>query len=61
MKVRLHGTTDEIAGAAERLAKVFDIRDISRIYNDRPPSQLARQYLDIDLSTAHAERSDTWN
>lgn len=49
MKIRLHGTRDEVGQAAERLHEVFAITETSRIYADRPPSQLVRVYIDIRL------------
>jgi hypothetical protein len=46
MRLRLHGTAPEIAATLAALAKVLEIRTVSRPYPNRPPSALARVYLD---------------
>src|SRR5215475_11182128 len=46
MRLGLHGAPEEMAPAIAALARVLDIRDVSRPYHDRPPSTLHRVYLD---------------
>lgn len=49
VKIRLHGTPDEVDTAAERLARVFTVVAASRPYPDRGTSRLVRCYIDIRL------------
>jgi hypothetical protein len=48
MRIRLHGTRDEIATTLDQLRAVLHVQDVSRIYADRKPSPLARLYLTVD-------------
>jgi hypothetical protein len=50
MRLRLHGTSPEIAAAVAALREVFDIDTASRPYPDRPPSTLVRVYLNVTSS-----------
>jgi hypothetical protein len=49
MRLRVHGTPDEVDRAVERLAATFEVVSISATYLDRPPSRLVRVYLEIRL------------
>jgi hypothetical protein len=49
VRLRLHGTPDEITAALPLLQAAFEVVDESRRYPDRPPSRLVRLYLDIRL------------
>jgi hypothetical protein len=49
VRLRLHGTPDEIAATLTALRQTLDIATISRTYPDRPPSTLHRVYLDATL------------
>lgn len=46
MRIRLHGTPAETAAALAVLARVLDIRSVSRPYPDRQSSMFQRIYLD---------------
>ena len=46
MKIRLHGTPDEVDAALAALEGGFEVRDASRPYPDRAPSTLQRVYVD---------------
>lgn len=39
--------TGEITGALEKRRRTLDILDSSRVYPDRPPSKLVREYLKV--------------
>jgi hypothetical protein len=54
MRIRLHGTEDEVQRTADRLAVVLDVLDISRPYPDRPPSRLVRLYLTANTPDANS-------
>ena len=49
MKLRLHGTPEEVERATARLAEVFTVVSISAVYPDRPPSRLVRVYVEVRL------------
>jgi hypothetical protein len=49
MKVRLHGTSGEVAEATRRLVEVLDVVAISDPYPDRGASVLVRVYLEVRL------------
>ena len=46
MKIRLHGTAEECAEAAELLEQIMLIRSVSDPYPDRGRSVLVRIYVD---------------
>jgi len=48
MRIRLVGTDEEVTAVAELLGEVLAVREVSRPYPNRPPSQLCRVYLDVD-------------
>ena len=54
MKVRLHGTREEVAEATRRLVEVLDVVAVSGPYPDRGPSVLVRVYLEVRLDPASA-------
>ena len=54
MKVRLHGTHQEVAEATRRLLGVFDVVAVSDPYPDRGASVLVRVYLEAGLDPASA-------
>lgn len=45
MRIRLHGTLDELGPVLAELGKVLQVHDASRPYPDRPPSTLHRIYI----------------
>lgn len=47
MKIRLHGTPDEVRQAANRLREAFRVVSESDPYPDRGASELVRVYLEI--------------
>ena len=49
MKVRLHGTPEEVAEATRRLVQVLDVVAVSGPYPDRGASVLVRVYLEVRL------------
>jgi hypothetical protein len=49
VKVRLHGTHQEVAEATRRLLGVFDVVAVSDPYPDRGASVLVRVYLEVHL------------
>jgi hypothetical protein len=49
VKVRLHGTREEVAEATRRLFEVFDVVSVSDPYPDRGASVLVRVYLEVRL------------
>lgn len=49
MKVRLHGTREEVAEATRRLVEVLDVVAVSEPYSDRGASVLIRVYLEVRL------------
>lgn len=49
MKIRLHGTLDEINEAAERLKQTFTVVSVSAPYKDRGNSSLYRLYVEVRL------------
>jgi hypothetical protein len=54
MKVRLHGTHEEVAAATRRLVEVLDVVAVSEPYPDRGASVLVRVYLEVRLHPATA-------
>jgi Protein of unknown function (DUF3970) len=50
VKVRLHGTREEVVKATRRLAEAFDVVAVSRSYPDRGASTLVRVYLEVRLT-----------
>jgi Protein of unknown function (DUF3970) len=52
VKVRLHGTREEVAEATRRLAEAFQVVAVSRPYPDRGRSVLVRVYLELRLTPA---------
>jgi hypothetical protein len=59
VKLRLHGTRDEITEATRRLVEVFEVVAVSPPYADRGASVLVRVYLEVrmDLTTPTPPRS----
>lgn len=51
MRIRLHGTQDEVERTTDHLTQVLDVVDISQPYPDRPPSRLVRLYLTANTPT----------
>jgi hypothetical protein len=45
MRIRLHGTTEELHTTLTVLRRVLDVVEVSRPYPDRAPSRLVRVYL----------------
>jgi hypothetical protein len=52
VKVRLHGTREEVAEATRRLVEVLDVVAFSDAYPDRGASVLVRVYLEVRLNPA---------
>jgi hypothetical protein len=52
VKVRLHGTREEVAEATRRLVEVLDVVAVSGPYPDRGASVLVRVYLEVRLDLA---------
>jgi hypothetical protein len=52
MKLRLHGTREEVAEATRRLLQVLDVVAVSDPYPDRGASLLVRVYLEVRLDAA---------
>jgi hypothetical protein len=52
VKVRLHGTREEVAEATRRLVEVLDVVAVSEPYPDRGASVLVRVYLEVRLDPA---------
>lgn len=48
IKIRLHGTLNEIKQATDTLDKVFDIQSQSEPYKDRGQSKYYRVYVDCE-------------
>ncbi len=46
MKIRITGTADETAAAAELLKDTFDVQEISAFYPNRGDSTLGRVYVE---------------
>jgi hypothetical protein len=49
VKVRLHGSREEVAEATRRLVEVLDVVAVSDPYPDRGASVLVRVYLEVRL------------
>jgi hypothetical protein len=54
MKVRLHGTREEVAEATRRLLEVLDVVSVSDPYPDRGASVLVRVYLEVRLDPSRS-------
>jgi hypothetical protein len=52
VKVRLHGTREEVAEATRRLVEVLEVVAVSDPYPDRGASMLVRIYLEVRLDPA---------
>jgi len=52
VKVRLHGTPEEVAAAPRRLVAVLDVVSVSEPYPDRGASVLVRVYLEVRVDLA---------
>jgi hypothetical protein len=52
VKLRLHGTRQEVAEATRRLGQVLDVVAVSPPYPDRGTSVLVRVYLQVRLPAA---------
>ena len=52
MKLRLHGTHQEITEATRRLVEALDVLAVSPPYPDRGASVLVRVYLEVRLPPA---------
>ncbi len=51
MKLRLHGTRDEVTEATRRLVEVFEVVAVGPPYPDRGASVLVRVYLEVRLDS----------
>lgn len=49
IKIRLHGTYEEIEKAKEIILKDFKILSISELYKDRGESSYYRAYIDCEI------------
>jgi hypothetical protein len=49
VRLRLHGTPDEVEQILGRLIEVFTVVSVSPAYPDRPPSRLVRVYVEVRL------------
>lgn len=49
MKIRLHGTLDEVKDGIERLKNIFQVVSVSNPYKDRGESELYRVYVDVRM------------
>jgi hypothetical protein len=49
MKIRLHGTAEEVEEAAKRLHGIFAVVSVSDPYPDRGASRLVRVYVEVRL------------
>jgi hypothetical protein len=52
VKIRLTGTREECAAAADALFEVFTVQELSDFYPNRGTSSLGRVYLDADPALA---------
>ena len=52
MKLRLHGTREEVAEATRRLVQILEVVSVSHPYPDRGASVLVRVYLQVRLGPA---------
>jgi hypothetical protein len=52
VKVRLHGTREDVVEATRRLIEVFDVVAVSEPYRDRGTSVLVCVYLEVRLDPA---------
>jgi hypothetical protein len=49
MRLRLHGTREEVAEAIRRLLEVLEVVAVSQPYPDRGASVLVRVYLEVRI------------
>jgi hypothetical protein len=56
MKLRLHGTCEEVAEATRQLVQVLEVVSVSPPYPDRGASVLVRVYLEVRLDAANPTR-----
>ena len=47
MKIRLHGTLDEVMEATEKIKSMFKVVSVSSPYKDRGESELYRIYIEV--------------
>lgn len=47
MKIRLHGTLNEVEVATKQIENTFHVVSISEPYKDRGKSKLYRVYIDV--------------
>jgi hypothetical protein len=57
VKLRLHGTREEVAEATRRLLEVLEVVAVSPPYPDRGASVLVRVYLEVRLAPPEATGS----
>jgi hypothetical protein len=57
VKLRLHGTREEVAEATRQLVQVLEVVSVSPSYPDRGASVLVRVYLKVRLDAADPTRS----
>jgi hypothetical protein len=50
VKLRLHGTREEVAEATRRLLEILEVVAVSPPYPDRGASVLVRVYLEVRLA-----------
>lgn len=58
MKIRLMGTSEELAAARALLGEIFDVREASAPYPNRGDSQLYRTYIDVNVPLGGSSSSD---
>jgi hypothetical protein len=56
MKLRLHGTPEEVTEATRRLVEVLKVVSVSHPYPDRGASVLVRVYLEVRLDHLASDR-----
>jgi hypothetical protein len=56
MKLRLHGTREEVAEATRQLVQVLEVVSVSPSYPDRRASVLVRVYLEVRLDAGNPTR-----
>ncbi|MFJ8913446.1 hypothetical protein [Amycolatopsis sp. NPDC102389] len=57
MRIRIEGTTQETAAAAELLREVFNVREVSSFYPNRGRSTLGRVYVDVEFARPDTVRA----
>ncbi|MCP2257960.1 hypothetical protein LX15_001647 [Streptoalloteichus tenebrarius] len=58
MKIRLEGTQNEIAAAAVLIARVLNVREVSRFYPNHGESTLGRVYLTVGSPVTRSVRAE---